>query len=313
MLEPILDRMAVKPTVPLAIEGNPGQGKTAIIENYAEVHGLPMVKLLASTLDETDVAGIIIHNKEANTADTISPKWYQALKPDNGHNGRGILLLDEFNTARKEVMDTMLTLVHSRHLPNGDTLGDGVMIIAAMNEAKQCDNYEMSPAMRTRFMWSKHNMKPREWHRWLMGKSPGRRNTGVLPGYVTFKEWLNWFHADNSHDADKKALINESLKLGLKFDTGQDIVDKQLPTTARGLTNLLYWSSDAADMCRIAGAFVDTVTVTLLQSIKVEAYQNAGNELFKQRAKKEGSVEEQVKIQQSAAIHQKIQAAVSKP
>jgi MoxR-like ATPase len=147
-----LDRSIRKPHVPIAFVGDPGTGKTAQVEKWAKRRGLPMVKLLASTLEESDVAGIVV--RDGDHAKTLSPQWYLSLK-DNP----GVLFLDEINTCRKEVADTLLTLVCSRHLPNGDRLHDGVLIIAAMNDHEQCDNYELSPAMRTRFMWIKHEKR----------------------------------------------------------------------------------------------------------------------------------------------------------
>lgn len=307
----LLERIAARPSVPVLIESDPGQGKTFIIEEWAAQHGLPLVKLLASTMDETDIAGIIVHDKNTNSATTVSPDWYQKLKPDNGYGGRGILFCDELNTARKEVADTLLTLVCSRHLPNGDRLGDGVMIVAAQNDAKQCDNYELSPAMRTRFMKCGHAAKPMEWLQWFVGKQHSLDT--LLPPYQTLKEWLAWFHSDPDNGADKKALVTAAIKeKGLSFDSGDDFVKKDLPTTPRGLTNLAYWTSSAAEMLQWAQGFVSPETATILKSVDSSVYHNVGNSIFANKGKQKAvSAEESAKVQAQAAVHNKIQQAVS--
>ncbi len=304
-LSPLLDRVAEKPHVPLAIVGDPGSGKTSQIEQWAKERNLPCVKLLTSTLDETDVAGIMV--RDGDNAKTLSPNWINQLQD------RGILFLDELNCGHKEVVDTLLTLICSRHLPNGDKLGEGVMIVAAMNDAEQCDNYELSPAMRTRFMWVVHTMPMNKWAAWFLGNQ--HKNTRIpaptaLPKYQTMEDWLAWFQADPEHGADKKALLTEAIKLGLVFDEGKQYVDKQTPTCPRGLTNLFYWTRNAYEAVQWAPAFIDDAAVNVLRSVNVASYRNVGNSIFNNgRAKQAVSTAEEDKLSAQQSIISKIQAA----
>jgi len=311
MLDILLSRVASKPSVPVMIESNPGSGKTALVERWAKRHNYPLVKMLSSTMDETDIAGIIVYDKERDSARTVSPDWYHSLKPDNGYGGRGVLFMDEFNCCRREVQDTLLSLVCSRHLPNGDRLGDGVMIVAAQNDAKQCDNYELSPAMRTRFMWVKHVMTPTQWYSWFSG---GTEDSVVrsLPDYQTIESWTEWLHADPSHDADKKALLSAAIKNGLKFDSDKAMVDKPLPTTARGLMNLAYWCNSALEMIQFSEGFIDAEATAILRSVDTKAYMTVGNQIFRNRKKTDtGDANELQKVRQQSAVHSKIARAAN--
>lgn len=276
MLSILLDRVAVKPSVPIAIKGDSGVGKTSEIESWAKRHGMPCVKLLTSTMDETDCAGIVV--RDGDGARTLSPSWIKQLQ------GRGVLFLDELNCGRKEVVDTLLTLVGSRQLPNGDKLGDGVMIIAAMNDAQIYDNYELSPAMRTRFMWVQREADAVQWADWLFNGDK-TESGGELPEFQTLEQWLRWFRSAPENGADKKSLIKGAIHLGLRFDAGQEFAEKERPTCPRALTNLLYWAVDAADVVCWAPAFIDNEAVELLRSVGKTSALDTGNAVWGQKRK----------------------------
>jgi len=279
LIEGFLDRVSVRPSVPVLFEGNPGSAKTSFLEEYAEKRGLPIVKLLASTLDETDIGGVMVADHEKKRAAQWSPDWYDMLCPDNGHGGRGILFLDELNCGRKEVLDTMLTLVCSRHLPNGDPLGEGVMIIAAQNDSTQCDNYELSPAMRNRFMHVDHGISEEQWFAWVNNDDPGMVSRPLQP-FTTLAQYTKWLREKPEHDEDKKILVRESIKLNLKFCTGKKIMDNYSPCTPRSLFNLMYWTESAHNMIQWVEAFCPKEVLTIFKSVKVAAFRTAGNAPF---------------------------------
>ena len=299
-----MDRAISRPHVPVAFVGNPGTGKTSQIEKWAARRELQLVKLLASTLDETDVAGIVV--RDGDHAKTLSPQWYLQLK-----DTPGILFMDELNCCRKEVADTLLTLVCSRHLPNGDKLHDGVLIVAAMNDHEQCDNYELSPAMRTRFMWIKHELPITQWLTWFIGCRETSNEHNTVPAQRTMPEWLSWFQSDAYHDADKKALLRDAVALKLKFDDEQQYVDKQLPTTPRGLFNLAYWTDSATEMIQWARAFVDDEAADILKSVNYTAYTGVANSVFTHRKTVAGNPQEATHLETKKKTLRKIQDAVT--
>ena len=303
-LTPLLNRCAFKVSTPLALVGSPGHGKTQMVEDFAKRNGLPLVKLIASSMDETDAAGVMV--AQDGKAVTLSPQWVSEL------GDRGILFLDEVNCARKEVQDTLLTIVQSRHMPNGDKLGDGVMIIAAMNPAEMCDNYEMSPAMKTRFMWCRHRISYAQWVAWITGQSDDSANEIPAPSeYQTFGEWLARFQSERDFEADKKALLFEAANIGFEFTADEMVADKELATCPRGMGNLLYWSRNALEMVQWASAFIEEEQAAVLRSIPVTAYKNVGNSVFQNnRTQTEVNGEESELIEQRKEVFGAINAEV---
>jgi hypothetical protein len=60
----ILTQMQKCPGVPIGFIGSPGMGKSASIEGFCSVNDIPCVVLLASTLNEDDIAGIVVSTAE---------------------------------------------------------------------------------------------------------------------------------------------------------------------------------------------------------------------------------------------------------
>lgn len=306
MLTPLFNRCAYKNSVALALIGAPGHGKTALIEEWCRVNKRPLVKLLASCLDETDVAGVMVPRGER--AVTLSPNWVDEL----GENG--VLFCDELNTSRREVQDTLLTIIQSRHMPNGEKLPKGVMIVAAMNPAEMCDNYEMSPAMRTRFMWCKYSYGINKFVAWFTGQNVSTISASKYQAptdHQTFDEWLSLFRESSEFEADKKALLFEAVKLGLDFTPDLDFADKDHATCPRNLANLTYWTRNASEMVQFAPAFIDEKEVNILKSVPMTCYKNVGNSIFKNTRKQteQGEAENEL-LEQRKGLFDTIQQEV---
>lgn len=215
---------------PLAIVGEAGMGKTAIVEEIASELNLPLVKLLTSSMDETDVNGIIIRTDDG--AKYVSPAWSRKLAKD------GILFLDEFNCGRKEVVDSLLTLVCNKQFPNGDKLGSNVIIIAAMNDAVRYNNYELSPAMKNRFAWLTWKMDKEDWLKFVANKCP------------------------NAADLYRRA--------GVEFEKEFNS-DEEKFTTPRSLYNLALFAKDNVEsLLTYAPMFINNVDVKRLNAVKFD-------------------------------------------
>ena len=305
-ITPLLNRCVYKSSTALALVGSPGHGKTQMVEKFAKRNGFPMVKLIASSMDETDAAGVMVARD--GKAVTLSPQWVDFL------GERGILFLDEVNCARREVQDTLLTIVQSRHMPNGDRLGKGVMIIAAMNPSEMCDNYEMSPAMKTRFMWCRHRLSMAQWVAWFTGQSEDESVDLPAPKeYQDFETWSERFRSDREFESDKKALLYEAVNVGFDFTPDELVADKELATCPRGVGNLMYWSRNALEAVQWASAFIDEDQAAILRSIPVTAYKNVGNSVFSNnRTQTEVNGEETELIEQRKELFGAIDAEVKK-
>lgn len=80
--------------VPLFLWGPPGIGKSSIVRQVAKEKMMSFVDLRLSLLDPTDLRGIPFFDQNSRQAIWAPPSFLP-----NGKEDRGILFLDELNTA----------------------------------------------------------------------------------------------------------------------------------------------------------------------------------------------------------------------
>ena len=240
--------------VPLMVEWEAWIGKTSIIEEFSKNKNIKLHKVLSSSMDETDIAWIIIHDKETNSAKTISPILAQHCQEEC------VVFFDELNTARKEVQDTLLTLIQSREFPNWDTIHPGVRFIAAINGGLSYNNYEMSPAMQNRFAWVKYVANEKKFATYL--KKNIDKNKEEI--YSIIIEWLtNWWIKFTQLDDE---------------DGGDEI--EHTITSPRSLSNLLTTVNNIKELLKYCGSFVDNRTCLYLKTINKKDKKWVENEVF---------------------------------
>ena len=230
---------------PLIIEWEAGIWKTAIVEEFANEQWLPIHKILASTLDETDIAWIIVHDKETNSARTISPLLAKYCQEPC------IVFLDEINCWRKETQDTLLTLIQSRVFPNWDTIHEDVWFVSAQNPALKYNNYEMSPAMKNRFAWLYYKADEYTFANYLKTKEQTELKDIII-------EWLEkWDITFSDYNEDANTF-----------------------TSPRSLSNLLKCVNTKQELVEYAWAFVSNSTHLYLKTISLTNKQCRENEIF---------------------------------
>ena len=99
----------------IALVGTAGVGKTAIVMDWADRHGLDLVVLNTSTMDETDLTGVIARSADGTSTVRLRSDVLKGL-----NNPDAVLFLDEYNRGRKSVRGTLLTLVNN-HLVDAGT------------------------------------------------------------------------------------------------------------------------------------------------------------------------------------------------
>ncbi|MEO8396029.1 MAG: MoxR family ATPase [Chloroflexota bacterium] len=142
---------------PVFIWGQPGIGKSALVQHFAESLGLPCVSLLGSQLAPEDLIGV------PQILDGVSvfcpPKMIARDEPY-------CLFLDELNACSHEVQKAFYSLIHERrigeyHLPEGS------IVIGAGNRAQ--DNAivkPMSSALMNRMIHVHLSVSHRDWLDW---------------------------------------------------------------------------------------------------------------------------------------------------
>ena len=258
----MLDTIKDTPSIPLAIVGDAGTGKTSIIRKWAEDNGYELNLFLANTASEDDVAGAITPDHENKMAVA-----YPLEKLHRSTTAKTVLFLDELNTARREVQDPLLTLIQDRCLPNGTPLHPETIIVTAINPSATYNNHEMSPQLRNRFMWYYHNPSEYDWMQWLSTTELGKSAAG-------------------------KHIESMVLDGTLKFDKDEAFTQERNEfTTPRSLYNLLKVSRGS--VVRLKALAENLVAPTTAEAIRLHGYSDKdsrGNSFFDER-KKEAPVE----------------------
>ncbi len=164
-----------KQNLPTFIWGPPGIGKSSVVKQIANDHKLEFIDLRLSLLDPTDLKGIPFFDKENNQAVWASPNFLPKDK-----DSKGILFLDEINTAAPSVQASAYQLVLDRKV--GDyTLPDGWSIVAAGNrENDRGVTYRMPPPLANRFVHLEMEVDFEDWKFWAHGKGIDTSIIGFL-------------------------------------------------------------------------------------------------------------------------------------
>lgn len=132
--------------VPLFI-GDPGLGKTKIIEAFAKQKGAKLVELITSQMSPFEISGIAMPDK-----DTKKMTYYNFDKLETLKSG-DILFFDELLNGNPVILNACLTILEQRTLISGKKLPN-IMIVAAANPQGMVP---ITPQIKERFLW--YNVK----------------------------------------------------------------------------------------------------------------------------------------------------------
>ena len=131
-----------KKIVPMFI-GNPGLGKTVIIEQFAAEKKAKMIEIITSQAPPFEISGIAMPDK-----DTKKMVYYNFDALDSLEDG-DIIFFDEVLNGNPVTLNACLTLLEQRKMVSGKKLPD-VMIIAAANPQGAVP---LTPQIKERFVW----------------------------------------------------------------------------------------------------------------------------------------------------------------
>lgn len=148
----------------MLIYGLPGFGKTAGVKKFCQDHNIYMLSRDAKVLRPENLGGIPTVKKDADGKDYQAPTP-EAIWTDLENRGPTILVLDEVNRAKPNVIGSLLTLVcdHDLPIPHTDENGnlqttthfDNILFtVCMMNPASRGlfdDVSELDPAFVDRF------------------------------------------------------------------------------------------------------------------------------------------------------------------
>jgi hypothetical protein len=147
---------------PVHLWGQPGIGKSQLVEKFAESVGLPCVTLLGTQLAPEDLIGvpqIVVGADGVSRSRFAPPEMIARAEPY-------VLFLDELNGSSAEVQKAFYSLVLDRRLGNYE-LPAGSVIVAAGNRATdQAIVKPMSSALANRFIHIHLVASPVDWLVW---------------------------------------------------------------------------------------------------------------------------------------------------
>ncbi len=156
VIDKLIDRQ-----LPVFIWGAPGIGKSSIVRQIAEEKEMVFLDLRLSLLDPTDLKGIPFFN-----ADTQEGVWAKPSFLPSESDSRGILFLDEINTAPPAVQASAYQLILDRRVGEYE-LPRGWSIVAAGNrENDRGVVYKMPPPLANRFVHFEMEVDFEDWKSW---------------------------------------------------------------------------------------------------------------------------------------------------
>ena len=147
--------------LPVFIWGAPGIGKSSIVKQISKDKELEFLDLRLSLLDPTDLKGIPFFNAETKEGVWAKPSFLPSKS-----NSKGILFLDEINTAPPAVQASAYQLILDRKVGEYE-LPDGWSIVAAGNrENDRGVVYKMPPPLANRFVHFEMEVDFNDWKAW---------------------------------------------------------------------------------------------------------------------------------------------------
>ncbi len=165
----------IEARIPMFIWGPPGIGKSSVVKQIAAENGYEFIDLRLSLMDPTDLKGIPFYDKEQHQALWAPPSFLPKT-------GRGILFLDELNTAPPAVQASAYQLILDRKVGEY-TLPEGWAIVAAGNrESDRGVAYRMPSPLANRFVHLEMEVSVEEWRDWAYASGLDERVVAYI-GY----------------------------------------------------------------------------------------------------------------------------------
>lgn len=166
----------IEAKIPTFLWGAPGIGKSSIIKQIARENGIECIDLRLSLMDPTDLKGIPFYERDSHSALWAPPSFLP-------REGRGILFLDELNSAAPAVQASAYQLILDRKVGEY-TLPEGWAIVAAGNrEGDRGVVYRLPSPLANRFVHIEMEVNALDWRDWALRRGIDER----VVAYIGFK------------------------------------------------------------------------------------------------------------------------------
>ena len=256
------------PTSVLMVEGEPGTGKSEIIEHFARVEELRLLRLPLHQMEATDFLGPPSFSGDFSTY--AAPRWLWELTEAGAQSGDdsgagvrsqgsgGVLVfLDELPQATPQVMHAISSIILGRTVGiAGLPLAKGIRFVAAGNRAS--DGAYAAPLgthLLSRLIKVSIKVSLEDWREYA-------RDRGVDPRVIAFlsanRRWLHVFDPER-HDEPfpcPRSWVTTSEILRHSRAVGEESVYEAAPLVAGAVgaaaASEFYSFLEAADLCPTA-------------------------------------------------------------
>ena len=160
---------------PVMLWGAPGVGKSQMVAQIAENHGVPLIDIRLSQMEPSDLRGIPFRVDEF--VEWAVPSMLPNLKR---HGSRGILFLDEITSAPPSVSAAAYQLILDRKLGEYE-VPEGWAIIAAGNrQGDRGVTYSMPAPLANRFSHYEVEINLDDWVAWAYANGIDERIIAFL-------------------------------------------------------------------------------------------------------------------------------------
>jgi hypothetical protein len=143
ILEGIYSNDSLRKTIVPLFIGNPGLGKTIVIQEFAKEKGVKLVELITSQMSPFEISGIAMPDKDSKRM-----TYFNFDKLEDLQDG-DILFFDELLNGNPVVLNACLTILEQRKFISGKALPN-IMIVAAANPQGMAP---LTPQIKERFIW----------------------------------------------------------------------------------------------------------------------------------------------------------------
>ena len=201
VLQKVYDNPELRKTIVPLFIGDPGNGKSAIITQFAKEKGVSLVELITSQMSPFEISGIAIPDKELQKM-----IYYNFDKLDNLKDG-DILFFDELLNGNPVVLNACLTVLEHRKMISGKPLPD-ILIVAAANPQGMSP---LTPQIKERFVWYKVKFDREYWIDYMIKKYNVTTTIGNKLATLIIKEDFKGENFNSARSIDKAVnmLLND--------------------------------------------------------------------------------------------------------